>query len=341
MCVVDGGIEHLGASQKHAFTGKRVCITGGAGFIGTHLVRALLDAGATVTVIDDLSGGDAQGVAGLIERYPTHARFVYGSILDPVALHEAVDGSQIVFHLAALVSVVRSIEDPDRYFAVNVDGTERVAEAARRAGVERWVFASSCAVYGDRAQLPIAETVPLDPRSPYAAGKAAGEHIVRAWADSYGLAGVALRLFNVFGPGQPAHGAYAAMIPAFITALHAGESPVIYGDGSATRDLVYVDDIVRAMMFAATSSEIPTGQAINIGTGTSVSVLDVAEQLIAKCAPECSIRFMPEREGEVRHSRADVAAASRLLGFQAATPLAEALASTAEAFGCTHAGVQP
>ena len=328
----------FGGSLSH----KRICVTGGAGFIGSHLVESLIECGAHVSVIDDLSGGDAERLAGLMDRFPDRIRFVNGSILDPVALHEALREVEVVYHLAAMVSVVQSIDDPDRCFAVNADGTERIAEAARRLGVERWVLASSCAVYGDRAALPICETVRLDPRSPYAASKAAGEHIVRAWAESYGLPGLSLRLFNVFGPGQPAQGAYAAMIPAFLTALRIGESPTIYGDGSATRDLIYVQDVVRAMLLAGTCAEVPSGQAINIGTGVSVSVLDVADRLVAMCAPNRTIRFAPERSGEVRHSSADVAAAHRLLGFEAATPFDEALTQTAEAMGCSRpAATQP
>ncbi|MCA9292667.1 MAG: NAD-dependent epimerase/dehydratase family protein [Phycisphaerales bacterium] len=319
------------------FEGRRVCVTGGAGFIGAHLVQALLRHGADVSVIDDLSGGDAQRIAQLVEASGDRLRFVYASILDPVALHEAMHGAEVVFHLAAMVSVMQSMSDPDRCFAVNADGTERIAEAARRAGVRRWVYASSSAVYGDRAALPLTETGRLDPRSPYAASKAAGEHIVRAWSESYGLAGLSLRFFNVYGPGQPAHGTYAAMIPAFLAALRAGEAPTIFGDGSATRDLIYVNDVVQAILLGASGELDPGGQAINIGTGRATAVLDVAERLVALCAPERKIRFAPEREGEVRHSCADVAAAARLLGFAATTSLDEALVRTAESFGCPRA----
>ena len=316
---------------------RPVCVTGGAGFLGAHLVSVLAEHGARITVLDDLSGGDAEAIAELVDRYPEHVAFIHGSVLDPVALRASLEEASLVFHLAALVSVVRSVDDPDRCFGVNAEGTERVAEAARAAGVERWVVASSSAVYGDRAALPIAETVRLDPRSPYAASKAAGEHIVRAWSDSYGLPGVSLRLFNVYGPGQRAHGAYAAMIPAFLKALHDGESPTIFGDGSATRDLVYVDDVTRAMCLAATVENAPSGQAINIGSGVSVAVLEVAERLIELCARSRHVRYAPEREGEVRHSRADVGVAERLLGFRAHTPLARGLARTAEASGCSRA----
>lgn len=335
-CRVVGPQERREQSD-YGLRGARVCVTGGAGFIGAHLVRSLLEGGAQVAVIDDLSGGEAVRIAELVDQFGDRLRFVYASILEPQALQDAMDGADLVYHLAAMASVSQSIADPDRCFAVNVDGTERIAEMARRVRARRWVFASSSAVYGDRASLPLSETGRVDPRSPYAASKAAGEHVVRAWAESYGLPGLGLRLFNVYGPGQPAQGAYAAMIPAFMSAMRAGNGPTIFGDGSATRDLIYVDDVVRAMLLAGTCEPAPSGQAINIGTGQATSVLDVAERLVALCAPERQIRFAAEREGDVRHSRADVSAAMRLLNFDARTTLADALVRTAEAFGCPRA----
>lgn len=202
-------------SLRPFYDGRRVCVTGGAGFIGGHLVDALFWLGADITVIDDLSNSDLSHLAELIEAEPDRVRFVHGSILDEHALADAVDDVQTVFHLAALGSVPRSVEDPERFAAVNITGTQRVLQAARFAKIDRVVAASSSSVYGDQVELPKVETQPLKPMSPYAATKACGEHLCAVWSQCYGLSTASLRYFNVFGPRQSAESSYAAVVPAF------------------------------------------------------------------------------------------------------------------------------
>ncbi|MGQ0627709.1 MAG: NAD-dependent epimerase/dehydratase family protein, partial [Phycisphaerales bacterium] len=250
----------LVASLRPAFEGRSVCVTGGAGFIGGHTVDALLSLGANVTVIDDLSNSSPAHLMEHMEFEPQRLRFVHASILDPAALRHAVADAELVLHLAAVGSVPRSIEEPARTFAVNADGTVCVVQACRRVGVRRVVFASSSSVYGSGAaagsnsprQGPPAqpeartESMALAPMSPYAASKLAAEAVVAAWSRSYGLSALSVRYFNVFGPRQPAGSAYAAVVPAFVEAYLHSKPPVIYGDGSASRDFTPVANVVAA-----------------------------------------------------------------------------------------------
>ena len=263
------------------YDGRGVCVTGGAGFIGGHLCDALISLGAHVRVIDDLSNSGMEHLSGLIEMDPERLRFVHGSILDDDALAEAVKGCRTIFHLAAIGSVPRSIEDPQRTWSVNATGTLRVLEAARGMGrgmqkrtsvVERVVAASSSSVYGNQPELPKVETHPLRPLSPYAASKAAGEHLMCVFSACYGLSTVGLRYFNIFGPRQSADSAYAAVIPAFVKRLMEGERPVIYGDGEQSRDFTFVSNAVLATLLAGATGSKLTGQAMNIGAGSRVTV---------------------------------------------------------------------
>lgn len=321
---------HAGRFRR-AFEGRTVCITGGAGFIGGHLAAALLDLGANLSVIDDLSGGGGARIERLIDDHPGRVRYVLGSILDPRALAEAVEGTSIVFHLAAVVSVPRSVHDPLRTLAVNDTGTARVAEACRAASVERWVYAASSSAYGDEPALPKVESMTPVPRSPYAASKLAGEHIVRAWRRSYGLPGISLRFFNVFGPHQPAEGPYASVIAAFSASVHAGRPPVIFGDGSNSRDFTPVADAVQALLLAAGADQPPDGEAVNVGHGRRTTIADLAA-MIARLAgrPELTPRFEPPRAGDVAHSQADLTLARRLLGYEPAADFEAALRETVE-----------
>lgn len=309
--------------------GSRVCVTGGAGFIGTHLTRRLLSLGANVRVIDDLSNTTMGPVAEFLDGTPDHFDFVHASVLDPAALAEAVDGASVVYHLAAISAAGVSLEDPTRVFDVNAAGTQRVAEAARMAGASRLVFAASSSAYGTHP-VPHTETMTPDPLSPYAASKLAGEHVVSAYARSMGLPGVSLRFFNVYGPGQPANSAYSAVIPIFVDQVLAGAAPTVHGDGAQTRDFVHVDDVVRALMLAAAAPAGP--EPINIGTGQRVSVLDLASR-IAELAgrPDLTPVHAAPRAGDVPHSVADVARSRASLGFEAQTPLEDGLRGLIEA----------
>jgi nucleoside-diphosphate-sugar epimerase len=273
---------------RSAYAGKGVCVTGGTGFIGGHLVDALVSLGASVRVIDDLSNSTLEHLAGLIELEPERVRFVHGSVLDDEAVKEAVDGCQCVFHLAAVGSVPKSIEEPQRTWSVNATGTLRVLQAARRAGVQRLVFAASSSAYGDQPTLPKVETMTPQPLSPYAASKLAGESLLSVWAHCYNLSTVSVRYFNVFGPRQSADSAYAAVVAAFAKALLAGEAPTIYGDGTQTRDLTYVSNAVLATLLAGASPARLAGQVVNVGTGRRVSILELATMMAQQCGmPHC------------------------------------------------------
>ncbi|MEQ8844141.1 MAG: SDR family NAD(P)-dependent oxidoreductase [Phycisphaerales bacterium] len=301
------------------FRDRRVCVTGGAGFIGGHLVERLLDLGAAVRVIDDLSNTNGEVIYRLIEDQPERAEFVHGSILDPDALAAAVRGADIVFHLAAIGSVPLSFEQPERTMEVNAIGSIRVAQAAVAAGVSRWVYSASSSAYGDNAALPKVESLVPEPMSPYAASKLAGEHIVTAWAHGFGLQGVSLRYFNIFGPRQSADSAYAAVIAAFAATLRRGDHdnpPVIFGDGRQTRDFTHVDNAVHANLLAATSRKRLDGQAVNVGCGRQISILDLYHRMAELMGrTDMQPRMAAAREGDVRHSLADLTRAADLLGY--------------------------
>jgi nucleoside-diphosphate-sugar epimerase len=325
---------------RDAIDGAAVCVTGGAGFIGGHLVDALVSVGAAVTVLDDLSNSTADHISDLIDLEPERVRFVHGSVLDDAALDQALEpGTTLVFHLAAIGSVPRSLEQPERTWDVNATGTLRVLERARAVGARRLVFSASSSAYGDAEGLPKHEDLPASPTSPYGASKAAAETLVAAWAKSYGLSTVNLRYFNVFGPRQPADSAYAGVVAAFAKALLAGERPIIYGDGSQTRDFTYVANAVLANLLAATSATPFAGDIINVGTGRRVSVAQIAEIMArAAGAPELTPEFRPARHGDILHSQADIARARQLLAFEPFTSLEEGVSETVEWFRGALAG---
>jgi nucleoside-diphosphate-sugar epimerase len=309
--------------------GKRVCVTGGAGFIGGHVVDALLSLGCHIAVIDDLSNSSAEHLAGLMDIEPDRVRFVHGSILDDAALQDATRGAEIIFHLAAVSSVPRSIAEPERSYAVNATGTLRVAEAARRAGVRRVVYSASSSAYGQGERMPKVETDQPAPVSPYAASKLAGEHVMLAWARSYAISTVSLRYFNIFGPRQPADSPYSAVIAVFARKLLAGEAPVIFGDGGQTRDFTYVSNAVLANLLAGASERPLAGEVVNIGSGRRIDLLTLYRHIAEACgSPHIQPNFQPARAGDVRHSLADVAKAGELLGYEPVVPLEEGLAET-------------
>ncbi len=321
------------------YQGRTVCVTGGAGFIGGHLCDTLLALGSSIRVIDDLSNSSLDHLAGLIELEPDRVRFVHASILDDDALRQAIDGTQTVFHLAALGSVPKSIELPQRTWSVNATGTLRVLEAARAAKAQRVVFAASSSAYGDQPELPKVETHLPRPLSPYAASKLAGEQLLSVWSHCYGLSTASVRYFNIFGPRQSADSAYAAVVAAFAKALLAGEPPTIFGDGSATRDMTYVANAVLATLLAGSCPSRLTGQAINVGTGVRVSVLELARAMARQCGvPHVEPVFRPERPGDVKHSLADITLARQLLGYEPVAPLDEGLGETLEWYKRVLAG---
>jgi len=322
------------------FEGRRVCVTGGCGFIGGHLVDALLSLGSTIAVLDDLSNSDATHVADLIDLEPARVRFIRGSILDDRALAEAIDGAAVVFHLGAVGSVPRSIDDPQRSWAVNATGTVRVLEAARRAHAERVVNSSSSSVYGNAPDLPKRESMRAHPVSPYAASKLAGEAACLAWAESFAMTTVSLRYFNVFGPRQPADSAYAAVIPAFAARLIAGRPPIIHGDGSQTRDLTPVANAVYANLLAASRQGVTPGVAVNIGVGERMSVRDLARLMAERLdAGGVEPTFTEARAGDVADSLASLDLAREELGYEPIVSFADGLTEAADWYaGQTAAG---
>jgi UDP-glucose 4-epimerase len=294
-----------------------VLVTGGAGFIGSHLTAALLDLGASVLVLDDLSGGDWNNLAPLAAAAGERLQFIKGSILDEAAVARAIAGCRYAFHLAALGSVPRSVAEPRLYAQVNIMGTLNVLEAARAAKVQRVMFAASSAAYGDTQVLPKVESMPVLPRSPYAATKVSCEAWMMAYACCYGLDTAPLRYFNIFGPRQNANSAYAAVIAAFAKSLAAGERPVIYGDGKQSRDFTFVDNAVHANLLAARCPRAIGGQVINIACGQAITVNQLAGLMADQFGrPDLAPEYQPPRPGDVLHSLADLARGADLLGYR-------------------------
>ncbi|HWB19672.1 MAG TPA: NAD-dependent epimerase/dehydratase family protein [Phycisphaerales bacterium] len=305
-----------------SFEGARVLITGGAGFIGSHLAAALHRLGAHVRVLDDLSGSTRANLEGF------NVDLRIASILDDSALRDAMAGCRFVFHQAAMVSVPESVERPDQCAQINIVGTERVLEAARDAGVQRVMFASSAAVYGGAPTLPSREDQPVDCWSPYAASKAAGETLLSAFAHCYRISTVNLRYFNIFGPRQNPNSAYAAAISAFTKALKSGTQPTLHGDGKQTRDFTYIDNVVHANLLAACSKRMFRGEAMNIGTGVRVSLLEVLNVMGRAMGVNVQPTFGPPRAGDVRDSVADITKAQTLLGYHPIVDFAEGMKRT-------------
>jgi UDP-glucose 4-epimerase len=296
----------------------KALVTGGAGFIGCHVVRELLEAGAEVRVLDDLSSGTRENLTGLSGP----VEFTMGSVTDVETVRRTMEDCGAVFHLAAIASVERSIQDPDGTALVNLEGAKTVfAEAAvQRAKI---VFSSTSAVYGDLAEVPLSERSETAPKSPYAAQKLEAERLLM------GKRAVCLRYFNVYGPRQDPYSDYAAVVPKFAHAALEGLPLVVFGDGGQTRDFIFVQDVARANLLAFEASS-QSAQTFNIGSGKSVTILELAEQVLRAAGSSSRIEFKSGREGEVRHSRADMSLAKQQLGFEAEVSLHDGLVRTLE-----------
>jgi UDP-glucose 4-epimerase len=308
----------------------RVLVTGGAGFIGSHLVDALVGRGDEVVVLDDLSTGFAANV------HPD-ATIVEGSVADEATARRAVGGCEVVFHQAAHKAVLRSVEQPLTTDTANTHGTLTILKAAADAGVHRVVHASSSSVYGGAATIPTPETAPLVPRSPYAVTKLAAEHYCRVFAELYGLETVALRYFNVYGPRQRPDATYAAVIPLFVDALLHGRAPEVHGDGLQSRDFTYIDDVVAANLSAASApADRCSGHVYNIAPGTSATLLDLLRIFGDLLGVNPEPRFVAPRAGDVSRSLADASAAERDLGFRCTIGLEDGLARTVDWLRAAH-----
>jgi nucleoside-diphosphate-sugar epimerase len=306
------------------FAGSRVLVTGGAGFIGSHLAQALLSLGAVVVVLDDLSTGRRENL-----KHIEGAELIGASILDADALARAMRGVRYVFHQAAAVSVSRSLEAPLLFHDINGRGTLNVLEAARAAGAARVMFAASSSAYGDNAILPKVESMQSLPKSPYAATKLYGEGLMRAYSRSFGLDTASLRYFNIFGPRQTPDSAYAAAIAAFAKAMIAGKRPTIFGDGEQSRDFTFVHNAVHANLLAARHESPIRGEVFNVGCGQRVS-LNVLVKRMAELlgTPQLTPTYRPERAGDVKHSLADISRAREALGYEPIVDFPTGLAAT-------------
>lgn len=298
---------------------KIAVVTGGAGFIGSHLAAALLAEGYGVRVVDNLSGGQR-------EKVPAGAEFFELDVNNTKVLTDIMRGVELVFHFAALPRVQYSIEHPLETHVANVDGTVSVLTAAKDARVKRVIYSASSSAYGDQAVMPLTEDMPANPKSPYGLHKYIGELYCRVWSDVYGLPTVSLRYFNVYGPGASAEGAYALVIAKFLKQRSEGKPMTIAGDGTQTRDFTHVRDVVRANMLAAQSEHVGKGEVINIGAGRNASVLKIAELIGGP------VEHIPPRL-EPHDTLADASRARELLGWKPMVSLEEGIAELKKEYG--------
>jgi UDP-glucose 4-epimerase len=303
----------------------KALVTGGGGFIGSNLVRALLARGDEVSVLDNFSTGSRANLAGLEHD----VQLVEGDLRSYERVHAAIRGVEVVFHQGALPSVPRSVQDPLTTTAVNIEGTLNVLLAARDESVRRTVNASSSSVYGNTGTLPRVETQAPDPISPYAVAKLAAERFCTSFSRVYGMEIVSLRYFNVFGPRQDPTSQYAAVVPRFIRAIADGEPVTIYGDGEQSRDFTFVDNVVSANLLAADAPEVG-GEILNVATGGSVTVNALADAIGALLGKPVEKTYEPAREADVHASWADVDAAERLLGYRPQVDFADGLRRTSD-----------
>jgi UDP-glucose 4-epimerase len=308
-------------------------VTGGAGFIGSNLVRHLLERGDDVRVLDNFSTGKRETLQEIADRI----ELVEGDLCDTDKVQQAVDQVDYILHQAALPSVPRSVEHPMESHSSNATGTLTLLEAARDAKVRRLVYASSSSAYGANETLPKQESMLTDPMSPYAVAKLAAEHYCLVFHRLYGLETVALRYFNVFGPRQDPNSPYSGVISQFIDAIRSDKSPVIYGDGGQTRDFTYIDNVTQANLAACHAGK-GLGNAYNIGCGTAFSVKELWESMAALAGVRLSVEHREPRPGDVRHSLADIARAQRELGYEPSVGFAEGLEKTLDFYGVLRKG---
>ncbi len=304
-----------------------VLVTGGAGFVGSHLVARLVELGHQVRVLDDLSTGRLDNLA----EVQSQIEFLQGDVADPQATQAATQGVEWVFHHAALASVPLSLERPEATHRACATGTLVLLDVARRAGVRRFIYAGSSSAYGDQPTAAKRESDPVAPTSPYGAAKLAGELYCRSFYQSYGLETVVLRYFNIYGPRQDPHGPYAAVIPRFVQAIVAGEQPVVFGDGTQSRDFVYIDDVVQANLLAVQCPQAP-GRTFNVGSGRSTTLLELLEVLGEIFGRRIEPRFASPRPGDIHQSLADITLARQVLGYRPQVGLRQGLESTARYF---------
>jgi nucleoside-diphosphate-sugar epimerase len=304
----------------------RVLVTGGAGFIGSNLVRALLARGDEVRVLDNFSTGNRANLAGL----GRDVELVEGELRSYERVHNAVRGVEVVFHLGALGSVPRSVQDPLTSSAVNVEGTLNVLLAARDEGIRRVIFASSSSIYGNQPELPLRESMGPDPISPYGVAKLAAERYCVSFARVYPFETVVLRYFNVFGPRQDPRSQYAAVVPLFITAIAAGDPVTIFDDGGQSRDFTYVDNVGAANRQAAAAAEGVSGRIFNVSAGAPATVNELADAIGRLLEKPVERRYLPPRAGDLRDSWADVSEARQALGYEPSVPLEDGLRRTAD-----------
>ncbi|MCC7421503.1 MAG: SDR family oxidoreductase [Planctomycetaceae bacterium] len=312
--------------------GRKYLVTGGAGFIGSHIATRLVRDGHTVRVLDNLSTGSRNNldpIAGQIE-------FLEGDLTDAARVAQAVEGVEVIFHQAALASVPRSVERPLDTHAACVTGTLNLLDAARKARVRRVVYAGSSSAYGNQPVMPKHEGQVPEVLSPYAAAKMAGELYCQAFANTYGLETVRIRYFNVFGPRQDPNSPYSAVIPLFISALIAGKRPKIFGDGLQSRDFTYVDNVVDGNLRASEAAGV-SGKVYNVACGGSINLLDLLKELSELLGKPFDPEFAPPRTGDVKHSWADISAAERDLGYRVLVDLKEGLRRTVEYYVREHA----
>ncbi|MBE7508081.1 MAG: SDR family oxidoreductase [Planctomycetia bacterium] len=286
-------------------------VTGGAGFIGSHLVHRLVELGHSVRVLDDLSSGKRENLVDVLSK----TDWIQGDMADPAIARRACRGVDVVLHEAAVPSVPKSVDDPATSHRSNVEGTFQLLLAARDEKVRRFIYAGSSSAYGESPTLPKVESMPTDPLSPYAVQKLTGEFYCRAFARCYGLQTLTMRYFNVFGPRQDPRSQYAAAIPAFVTAILQNRAPTVYGDGEQTRDFTYIENVIHANLLAA-KAERTNGEVVNIACGGRISINQIIADINRYFGKSIKPDYLPERQGDIKHSAADISLARKVIGYQ-------------------------